>query len=201
MMLPDSYAFQQRQGFILVEIFYLSHFLNLLYHKLFSLSSIFLFFWGCSSCRPPSRASGLRNYPLGSHLYSAQQDSARWGLRDRSRDSAVSRAYRLTWVTLFALPYLPSPFVYLLQHTLWGLSRTFFRFLIFFVGLGFFISLNLTSILQQKIFQIASGKNVQNFGRAKGKICAKFPLDKMHDMWYNEKIARARSPARHAEIF
>ena len=159
-----------------MEIFYLSHFLNLLYHKLFSLSSIFFifFFGGCSSCRPLSRALGLRNYPLGSHLYPAQQDSARWGhwvgrgtpllvgLTDsRGSHSSLCRTFPRPLCTYYS--------------TLCGVCQElFFRFLIFFVGLGFlslstlriYYSKKFSKLQVVKVYKISGGqraKIVQNF--------------------------------------
>jgi hypothetical protein len=74
-----------------------------------------------ASCRPPSSGltslhrlfhrlvrSGLRTQSLGSHLYPAQQDSARWGHRVGRFSKLLPGLTRLSWVSPagFAVPSL-----------------------------------------------------------------------------------------------
>ena len=102
-----------------------------------SCQAFFLFFFG-SSCRPPSRALGLRIISAAWSTFISRTTGLRAvGSLGRSLFPLLlvgltdSRGSHTIWLS--ALPYLPSPFVTLSYHTLGGLSRVFFNFFSFFL--------------------------------------------------------------------
>ena len=171
MVLPDSYAFQQRQGFISVEIFYFSHFLNLLYHKLFSLSSIFFYFFQ-GFARPAVPFPELRGCGIIRlvHIYIPRNRTPRGGVIGIGLT-------RLSWVSPSGFAF-PRPLC-TYYSTLCGVCQElFFRFLIFLQGWGSLSLSTLRVYYSKKFFKLQVVKMYKISGGQKAKFVQNFLLTK-----------------------